>query len=131
MKINIILSDQELRSFPLRRTKPATLSIENLEKFDSKAGKSALKDSPNVGLKGPGPREVSFGEISMHGDKSRASDRARLTRESKRTQSYAPESAPGTGWRAEAGSELPDGRASEASSVPTYTNAPVRYFNIM
>ncbi|KAK3085879.1 hypothetical protein FSP39_009975 [Pinctada imbricata] len=114
--------DQELRSFPLRRTKPATLSIENLEKFDSKAGKSALKDSPNVGLKGPGPREVSFGEISMHGDKSRTSDRARLTRDSKRTQSYE---APGTGWRAEAGSELPEGRDSQASSVPTYTNAPI------
>ena len=35
---------------------------------------------------------------------------------------------PNTGHRADAGTELPSGRASEASSVPTYTNMAVRLF---
>ena len=32
---------------------------------------------------------------------------------------------PGTGWRAEAGTQLSNGRASEASTVQTYTNVVV------
>ena len=35
------------------------------------------------------------------------------------------EQVPATAWKAEAGTDLPSGRASEASSVPTYTNAAV------
>lgn len=33
---------------------------------------------------------------------------------------------PNTAWAAEAGTDLPSGRASEASSVPTYSNLVVR-----
>ena len=34
---------------------------------------------------------------------------------------------PGTGWRAEAGTQLSNGRASEASTVQTYTNVVVSF----
>ncbi|XP_062576712.1 transmembrane protein 232-like [Saccostrea cucullata] len=122
--IEMTPTEPEIKQFPLRRSKPVALSVENLEKFDSKL---ASKDSPNTGLKGPGPREVSFGEIK--GERSNltmGSDRPRITQESKRTGSFMTEPVPGTGWKAEVGSDLPEGRASEASSVPTYTNLPLQ-----
>lgn len=116
-------TEPENKQFPLRRSKPVALSVENLEKFDSKL---ASKDSPNVGLKGSGPREVSFGEVKKERSSlTQGSDRPRITQESRRTGSFVTEPVPGTGWKVEVGSDLPEGRASEASSVPTYTNLPV------
>ena len=37
---------------------------------------------------------------------------------------------PGTGTKAEVGTDLPSGRESDASSVPTFTNMPVSCFNL-
>lgn len=122
--VEMTSTEPEIKQFPLRRSKPVALSVENLEKFDSKL---ASKESPNTGLKGPGPREVSFGEIKKERTSvTQGSDRPRVTQGSMRTGSFVTEPVPGTGWRVEVGSDLPEGRASEASSVPTYTNLPVR-----
>lgn len=120
--VEMTSTEPEIKQFPLRRSKPVALSVENLEKFDSKL---ASKESPNTGLKGPGPREVSFGEIKKERTSiTQGSDRPRVTQGSMRTGSFVTEPVPGTGWRVEVGSDLPEGRASEASSVPTYTNLP-------
>lgn len=79
-------------------------------------------------------REVSFAENAKNKmtDKNRIKTYTRdslrtnpSTRDSKRGSSFHSDPLPGTAWKAEVGSDLPSGRASEASSVPTYTNLPV------
>ncbi|XP_048772983.2 transmembrane protein 232-like isoform X2 [Ostrea edulis] len=121
--VEMTSTEPEIKQFPMRRSKPVTLSVENLEKFDSKL---ASTDSPNTGLKGPGPREVSFGDLKKErSNLTRGSDRPKITQESKRTGSILTEPVPNTAWKVEVGSDLPEGRASEASSVPTYTNQPL------
>ena len=103
------------------------LSIENLEKFESSLKKDKQKTPVSR------EREVSFADSARNRlmDKNRIkytreSERTKpSTRESKRASSYQSDPLPGTAWKAEVGSDLPSGRASEASSVPTYTNLPV------
>lgn len=103
------------------------LSIENLEKFESSLKKDKQKTPVSR------EREVSFADSARNRlmDKNRIkytreSERTKLsTRESKRASSYQSDPLPGTAWKAEVGSDLPSGRASEASSVPTYTNLPI------
>ncbi|KAJ8297545.1 hypothetical protein KUTeg_024076 [Tegillarca granosa] len=106
------------------KSKPAPLSKENLEKFDSKL-KSAIKDQPSND-RGLNSREVSFAEKTKNTDETKQ----RMPQNVQRGTSFAsekiPQSIPGTGWKAEAGTDLPSGRASDASSVPTYTNAPIQ-----
>ena len=46
-------------------------------------------------------------------------------KEETRTSMQTDTDPPDTGFRADAGTDLPTGRASEASSVPTYTNVAV------
>ncbi|XP_052078654.1 transmembrane protein 232-like isoform X2 [Mytilus californianus] len=105
------------------------LSIENLEKFES----SLKKEKPQR-TTASREREVSFAENAKNKitDKNRIKTYTRdsvrtnpSTRDSKRASSYQSDPLPGTAWKAEVGSDLPSGRASEASSVPTYTNLPV------
>lgn len=106
-----------------------TLSIENLEKFES----SLKKDKPAQKAPSSREREVSFADNARNRltDKNRIkytrdSERTKAsTRDSKRASSFQSDPLPGTAWRAEVGSDLPSGRASEASSVPTYTNLPL------
>lgn len=110
------------RQTPLK-SKPAPLSKENLEKFDSKL-KSAIKDQP-TNDRGLTSREVSFAEKTKNTDDTKQRTPLNVQRGSSFASDRIPQSIPGTGWKAEAGTDLPSGRASDASSVPTYTNAPV------
>jgi hypothetical protein len=67
-----------------------------------------------------GHKTLSMNKYTRESERTKPS-----TRESKRASSYQSDPLPGTAWKAEVGSDLPSGRASEASSVPTYTNLPV------
>ncbi|CAC5393079.1 unnamed protein product [Mytilus coruscus] len=125
-------SDQEKQDNPPEKTpehQKTALSIENLEKFES----SLKKEKPQR-TTASREREVSFAENAKNKitDKNRIKTYTRdsvrtnpSTRDSKRASSYQSDPLPGTAWKAEVGSDLPSGRASEASSVPTYTNLPV------
>lgn len=98
------------------------LSRENLEKFDNKL-KSALKENTSP-VKNP-QREVSFADSNGKGKKkekkhSRESDDP--VEPHNRQWKQSGEKSAETGFRVELGSE---GRDSQASSVPTYTNLPM------
>ncbi|KAL3880654.1 hypothetical protein ACJMK2_032876 [Sinanodonta woodiana] len=92
--------------------------------------KPALKESSLGGLRAE-VREVSFdAAVQAHAEQNRLThdpERVRMkTQDSKQSLMSRGESGPpGTGWRAEAGTELHGGRASEATSVESYTNNPV------
>ncbi|CAG2201917.1 CENPE [Mytilus edulis] len=125
-------SDQEKQDISPEKSpeqQKTALSIENLEKFES----SLKKEKPQR-TTASREREVSFAENAKNKmtDKNRIKTYTRdslrtnpSTRDSKRGSSFHSDPLPGTAWKAEVGSDLPSGRASEASSVPTYTNLPV------
>lgn len=128
-------SDSEKHDTPPDKpqNQKTTLSRENLEKFEFSLKKDKMPKAPSSR-----EREVSFADT-----RSKMADRARIkytrdsertkpsTRDSKRASSFLSDPLPGTAWKAEVGSDLPSGRASEASSVPTYTNLPVSILEIL
>ncbi|XP_041358680.1 transmembrane protein 232-like isoform X2 [Gigantopelta aegis] len=71
-------------------------------------------------------REMSGGQEGQQTDKtsSRMSGKASGVDSMKSKSSVYNQGVPGTGNKAEAGTDLPSGRGSDASSVPTFTNMP-------
>ena len=71
---------------------------------------------------------TEYQDSSMLEEQSSPRDMPFANQEKEKTSSMVTDSGPpNTGYRADAGTDLPSGRTSEASSVPTYTNLVVMF----
>ncbi|KAK3577758.1 hypothetical protein CHS0354_017457 [Potamilus streckersoni] len=125
-------TSQEASPGALEESPDIELGIPNGEQGEKEVAKGqpkpALKE-PSLGGLRPEIKEVSFDAAAQdHAEQSRLTthDRVQMrTQDSKQSLMSRESGPPGTGWRAEAGTELHGGRASEATSVESYTNNPV------
>ena len=78
----------------------------------------------------PSPSKgADYQDSSVLEEQGSLRDMSFANQEKEKTSSMITDSGPpNTGYRADAGTDLPSGRTSEASSVPTYTNLVVMLF---
>ncbi|XP_005105470.1 transmembrane protein 232 [Aplysia californica] len=125
------LSDQSLSS----KNSPKTADTLE-EREEEEKPRPAIREASFGGTSRLVQREVSFDESALRkssapdplkssqGYASVGSDKGRHNTQDSKLSLRSLEVDRTTGWRAEAGSAFKSGRASEASSVPTFTNMP-------
>ncbi|XP_064645198.1 uncharacterized protein LOC135498737 [Lineus longissimus] len=127
---------QKSRELSVTSEAQADIGLESVEKFVEETKEGAVRADDNKllapdGNLGSRSKEVSFDVNLTDGEKDISSKQGDQLGEIGNVgsgkiegQGSVYDGLPGTGLNAEAGTDLPSGRVSQASSVPTYTNTP-------